>query len=519
MTAIRIVAASRQAGFQLTPKLIFDNPTVRELASKTAGKSVGKTIEQVAKGAQDLLPVQRWFFNQNLSNIDFWNHVLEVSVPQDCDAKVLEHAFKAVVEHHDAFKLRFKKEADWTAEYFEQSPAPAFQHVDLAELTPPEREGQLAVVEQQLHDSLSISKGPLVAAALVTAPCSSTLILVAHHLVVDAVSWRVLLEDLEVAYNQIRSGATCVWPVKTATLQTWTQALARLANSDAFHEQTQYWANATSQPATTWAFADAEQEEPVIVHQCQQLTVDETNLLTRKFVQKHRVRVNEICMTALAWAICDWGESSQCQFDIEGHGRESIDDVDVSRTVGWFTTVAPLILNVDPKCDPLVSLNQVRGQVRAVPLNGLGYGLWKDGWAGNQLIQSALQHQPSRILFNYLGNAADMLPHNSMFTLKKPLQLAREENSPSQYWLELNAFVRDGQLTMNWSYCSDRIAATAAESFADSFLNYLRRLIACFNQAALISVSAGDFPEADLDAAGFNKLSAVLGKLGNRGTP
>jgi len=519
MTAIRIVAAARQVGFSLTPKLIFNNPTVRELAGKAQVAAAAKAIEQVATGAQDLLPVQRWFFNQDHANIDFWNHVLKVSVPQDCDAKNLGLAFRAVVEHHDAFKLNFRKETDWTAEYIDPTPVPIFLDIDLVESSPLELEVQLSGIEQQLHDSLSISKGPLVAAALVATPEFSTLILVAHHLVVDAVSWRVLLEDLEVTYRQVGSGVPCLLPTKTATLQTWAQALARLAESDAFLAQTQYWENATFQPAITWVSKDNEQDEPATVEECQQLTVAETGLLTQKFVQKHRVRVDEICMAALGWAICDWGESSQCQFDIEGHGRESIDDVDVSRTVGWFTTVAPLVLNIDPKCDPLVYLNQVRDQFRAMPVNGLAYGLWKDGWGSDQLNRSVPEHDPSRILFNYLGDVADMLPNDSMFALRESLQLAREENSPSQYWLELNVFVRDGQLTMNWSYRSDRIAPTEAEEFADSFLGYLRRLIACFDQAALSPVSANDFPEADLDAAGLDKLSAVLGTLGNGGMP
>ncbi|WKX74034.1 condensation domain-containing protein [Streptomyces sp. XD-27] len=251
---------------------------------------------------------------------------------------------------------------------------------------------------------LDLAAGPLLRAVLFDLGPGrrAHLHLTVHHLVIDAVSWRILNHDLDLAYRQALDGEAIDLGAKTSSFRQWATRLAEHTASGGFASQAAHWdAVPEAAPLPTDGpgpnMVSSQRIMPVRLEQ------DETAALLHVAPGRFRARVSDVLLSALAWTICRWSGDDQLLIEMEGHGREEIfDDIDLSRTVGWFTSSYPVALKVpgqtDGEADWPAVVRSVRRCLRAVPGNGLGYGALRH-LAGSGTPPA--EHTPPAVLFNY----------------------------------------------------------------------------------------------------------------------
>jgi aryl carrier-like protein len=230
--SIQIVSRAREAGLRLTLKQLFQHQTVAELAG-VAGTSAEVEAEQgLVAGEAALTPIQRWFFEQELAEGHHYNQVVLLEVRQGLAPEVLGQAVSHLQEHHDALRTRFERVGEgWRQEVVGEAAVP-FVRVELGGIGEEERGRAIEGRAEEAQRSLDLSEGPVWRVVLFeVGGAPYRLLVVIHHLVVDGVSWRVLLEDLQTSCEQLGRGEGVRLPRKTTSFQRWAEKLGEYARS------------------------------------------------------------------------------------------------------------------------------------------------------------------------------------------------------------------------------------------------------------------------------------------------
>lgn len=481
--SIQIVAKANQAGLQLTPKQLFDRQTIAELAA-VAGTTRTIQIEQgLVTGHVPLTPIQHWFFEQNQPNPHHWNQAILLEV-QPIDLKLLEQVVQNLLHHHDALRLRFvPKESGWQQTNASLDQVVPVTRLDLSALPPNEQESAFEAAVAQLQASLNLSEGPIVRVALfdLGANKPSRLLLVIHHLAIDGVSWRIILADFQTSYEQLSRGEVIQLPPKTTSFQQWAIRVSEYAQSAALQRELDYWC---AEPRRQVAhlptdFPRSDNTEASARTISVTLSVAETQALLQKVPAAYQTQINDVLLTALVQVFEQWTGSNTLLIDLEGHGREEIfDNVDLSRTVGWFTSHFPVLL-LGEASQLGNALKAVKEQLRCIPNRGIGYGILR--YLSSELaIRSKLQALPqAEVSFNYLGQSDQVFSESSLFApAQESSGLTRSLQGKRSYLLEVTGIIAAGQLRVNWTYSEAIHRSRTVEHLAESFIKVLRSLIA-----------------------------------------
>ncbi|MGH3697130.1 MAG: amino acid adenylation domain-containing protein, partial [Pseudonocardiaceae bacterium] len=505
--SIQLVSRIRKAGLQLTSKDIFFHQTVAELALVVTTPDGEPADRELVIGASALTPIQHWFFRTHPANPHHFNQSMTVELAADVDEQSLERALEVLLVHHDALRMRFDlRDGQWQQDNAPPRPTTVLHRVDLPDLDGRDQAAAMEKLADDIHASFDLRDGPLLKAALFTfgAGRGCYLFLAAHHLVIDAVSWHILLDDLATAYQQALHGESLQLEAKTTSFQDWANRLGEYVVKGSFDTELDHWADAVQ---TQQLPVDLPTGEPAARSGAVSvvLDVEDTEALLRSAPTAYRTRINEVLLSALAWALSRWTGASRVSIDLEGHGREEIlDGVDLSRTVGWFTTMFPVALTVP---DPVESaqreprwrdlIKSVRRQLRAVPNNGFGYGALR--YLGSPAVRERLAAAGPgpQIAFNYLGQweAAARRPATQNPAAHDPgahdpgtqgMGLYRavhgsigqdhDPADPGAHLLEVVGAVRSGQLSFSWRYQPDRHHEATVRRVADDFAAALRSI-------------------------------------------
>jgi amino acid adenylation domain-containing protein/non-ribosomal peptide synthase protein (TIGR01720 family) len=501
--SIQIVSRAARAGLRVTPRQVFEHPTVAELAAVAlpVGAAAPAPRREPA-GPVPLTPIQRWFFAEDFAEPWHWNQAVLLAVSPPLDPVRLAAAVARLVEPHAAFRLRFRREGDGWSQQLAASAGALFAALDLSVLPEDARPGALAAAAASLQASLDLAAGPLARFALFRlGGGEDRLLAVAHHLIVDGVSWGVLLSDLSL----LLAGADP--PPPSTSFPQWAEAVAGYAHSREIEEQMPYWLALASEmeragrltpPGLPWPAAST--TRTVSVH----LDAEPTRRLLQESHRLCRARPDEILLAALAVALTPFA-GGPLPVELESHGRreELFDGVDLSRTVGWLTAVHPVLL--DATGDPRAALRAVKERLRGVPLGGFGFGLLR----GRLPQLGGLRPEVS---FNYLGQVDRALPAGSPF---RPARFAGESAGPMvgarahrSFALEINALVRDGRLRADWSFSAERHDPETVTDLGRRFVAALEEIVALDETAAAEVWVPGDFPLARLGAADLARLVA-----------
>ncbi|MGH8451033.1 amino acid adenylation domain-containing protein, partial [Pseudomonas sp.] len=515
--SIQVVSRARQAGVRFTPKDLFQHQTVQSLASVAREGEGAVLLDQSAQtGALLLLPVQQAFFADEIPQRHHWNQSVVLQPHQPLQASVLVAALQALIVHHDALRTTFVEDATgWRAEYRRPEQHQAEQVVWQTSLNTVE---ELDALGEEAQRSLDLSVGPLLRAVLAQLPDGSQrLLLVIHHLVVDGVSWRILLEDLQSAYQQLAQGAPVALPAKTSTLRAWAERLQAYGRSAALEQELSGWQTQLQGSPTDLPVADphASLSNRLALSVSTHLDPTYTRRLLQDAPSAYRTQINDLLLTALTRVIVRWTGDESMLIRLEGHGREDLfDEIDLTRTVGWFTSLYPLKLV--PTDSVAGSLKQIKEQLRAVPNKGLGFGALR--YLGNAEAQQALAALPRpRITFNYLGQfdaSFDSGEQEGLFAPSGDASGAEQSpDAPLGNWLEINGQVYGGELKLNWSFSQAMFDPATVQQLADDYASELKCVIDHCCESANQGVTPSDFPLARLSQDQLDALSLNVGEV------
>ncbi|MES2316842.1 MAG: amino acid adenylation domain-containing protein [Pseudomonadota bacterium] len=501
--AIQVVARANQAGLNITTRQLFAHQSVAELATH-AGAERAETSQQAVEGGMTLLPIQRHFLGMS-EHYKHFNQSVLLETPAGLDRAMLEQVMAALYARHDALRLCMdRQDGQWQASHAPLSDALLRESV-LVEALPEDCQAQF-ISERctALQRQFDPATGPLLRALLLEAPEGGRLFLVAHHLVVDGVSWRILLADMEQAYGQLLSGAPLQLGTKTSSYQQWGETVSGYAHSDALKQQLPYWMAQLNQPVPAMPLHNAAAHAPQSSTRSVRfvLDTDETTALLKRCSQRYRTQINELLLAGVYLGMRAWSGADGVRLMLEGHGREDLfDGVDTSQTVGWFTTTYPLALAAAANSDTGAVIRQVKEQLRAVPQRGFGYGALRYVAEELSLVQ-AEQENPAQLVFNYLGQFDQTVGADSALrAASEPTGEAMDPRRMRHTPLGLNGKVAGGVLGFSLDYSELQLDRAQAERLAALMAAGLREVIAHCADAASDVYTPSDFPLATMDAA------------------
>ncbi|MEO5816458.1 MAG: amino acid adenylation domain-containing protein [Gemmatimonadaceae bacterium] len=519
LLSVQIVSQARQAGLGLTLTQVLRHPTINALARVAQVASVRESLGEVI-GTVPLTPIQHWFFEGQRENESHWNQAFLFTIPADLDADTLAEALTAVTQQHDSLRLRYERTTDgWRQHCVAEAERARIEEVYLWQ-QPASKHGELMLeVCERVQRSLDITSGPLIRIALFRlAPDQPGRMLIAvHHLAIDGVSWRLLLEDLESAYSQRDIGHPVTLPGKTTAFGRYASEIDALTKSgslfavgttnDALPLELAYWER-TGSPASTRlprdvviTGSDVAANTRIVVG-----TIDaaQTRALLQDVPAAYNTQINDALLAALAEALGDWAGDGEIVVNVEGHGREDIvHGADLSRTMGWFTTIFPVRLPLH-RVEAGARLKETKELLRAVPRRGIGYGVLRylDG------AETLRAQTTPDIVFNYLGQFDQVLAGSSLFGFAtEPTGAWYGPWTQRRHLLELNALVVDGRLELRWSYSTAAHTPATINALSDRYVAALRSVIAHCTSPAAGGYTPSDFPLARLDQRAVDQLA------------
>ncbi len=465
--ALQVSARAAAAGIRVPAQAVFERQTLAELAGVAQEAEAHPCGACLTEGEElPLSPIQAWFFEQPFPQRAHWNQSALYATPADFDADRFESALRRAAGRHEALHLRYdRSDGRWRARRGAPGASVAFTRAAAADWP----RGAEAV-----QAGLDPERGPLLRAAWFFTPGrpEGRLLLAAHHLAIDVVSWSVLLEDLAAAYAapDRRFSPETGWPA-------WVRALAAEAGRVDSRAELDFWRRVpASRPLPRDFEAPGSGTGRDEAYASSRLTAAETAALRGGPSVQGPAGISPLLLAALARTLRAWTGQSGHTVAVEAHGREGFPgSPPVEGTLGWFTALFPFRLEVPDGADPTATLADVRAAWQAVPRRGIGYGLLR--YLGSPEIRAELGAQPGpELCFNYLGQLDAPDPTQGFRLAMEPRGPDHGTGNPRPFLLEINAAVRDGALDCVWSFSRAHHREAAVQGLADRFADELRAL-------------------------------------------
>jgi non-ribosomal peptide synthase protein (TIGR01720 family) len=479
---IQVVSRARREGYVLQPKDLFTHQTISQLASLISScENVSVAGEQgLLAGSSGMLPVQQWYFEGNSSGLSHFNQSVLLEISKKVEPAMLDAVINRLLDHHDALRFMYRQaDAGWHQEY-----GTYHSMVHTEDMRHCATDHLAQTIEQksnQYQASLDIEKGDLFRMVLMQTPSQQTnnrLLIIVHHLAIDGVSWRILLDDLLLLLTGIVKREDVSLPAKGTSYRQWYTALGKYGQSRSLIAQKEYWQKVIAEykPLTPDLFYNGVVTNSDICVCTVRLSTAFTQSLLSEVSKVYNTEINDLLLSAFAKAVMQWTGSHKVVIGLEGHGREDvIPGIDVSNTVGWFTSMYPVLLSSSAVLiNPGDWIRSVKEQLRKVPQKGIGYGILKYINDANDL-QGTSQWD---IVFNYLGQADNITNKNDWFKIagESSGQIIDKSNT-SHAKIEINGIILNGELEFHCSYSSKHFAPATIDKLVKDYLSTLETFI------------------------------------------
>ncbi|WP_345639074.1 condensation domain-containing protein, partial [Streptomyces thinghirensis] len=543
IVSIRLVSLARSAGVGFAVRDVFEQRTAAGLAEVADELALSAPApDDSGVGGMEPTPIMRWFDTRG-GDIDAFHQAMLLEVPGELRQDHLVAAVQALVDHHDALRLTRtpggQGNGAWSLEVGPVGSVSAADLVHRVETAGAAVDATLVRAQAEAASArLSAERGLLVQMVWFDAgpAVRGRLLVVVNHLVVDGVSWRILLPDLITACEAVGGGRPPRLDPVGTSLRRWANLLTVEARQPARTAEAALWSEllAAADPPLTTGRLDARRDT---VGRARELTLSlppevTTPLLTTVPTAFH-AKVDDVLLTALALAVSQWrrthgrGRHTALLVDVEGHGREEIvEGTDLSRTVGWFTSLYPVRVDPGPLAweevvdggPPLgQALKRVKEQVRALPDRGIGYGLLRhlNPETGPKLAGLAAP----QLGFNYLGRfpaaGAPVVPGRPGWTVAAETGLlsGADPATALAHGLEVNSMVRDApdgpELEAVWTWAPDLWTERHVRALADHWFTAIRGLVRHGERSGTGGHSPSDFPLTELSQHDIEQLEAA----------
>jgi iturin family lipopeptide synthetase B len=481
--SIQIISRMSAAGYKLEMKDLFQYPIISELAPYVK-KTQRIPSQFTITGPSPLTPIQKRFFDQNNAQPHYFNMAVMLHSHEELDKQILIDVFTYIQKHHDALRMTYKTRNDENAAQVIQTNQGLDYPISLQEFDlkhSPDGTSALKDLANQLQACIDLENGPIMKLGLFRMEDGDRLLIAIHHLVMDGISWRILLEDIESLYSQYKKSEKPALPMKTDSFKLWADTLAKYADSGSFLKEKDYWTRLESENVSPIP-RDFEAPEPVLK---QSKTIEfslgesETALLLTEVNKAFNTEINDILLTALGLAIKETFGQNRALIELEGHGREEIlDDLDISRTIGWFSSKYPVSINMAYADNPARQIKEIKETLRNIPNKGIGYGILRYLTApGNQ--GDIRFHLEPKVGFNYLGQFDADMNQMSVFEMAKESSGASVSlDNRMVYDFNVVGMVTNSRLNMSFMYSDAHFKPETIATLAGHFESQLKQLIA-----------------------------------------
>ncbi|MFC2146097.1 condensation domain-containing protein, partial [Acidobacteriota bacterium] len=529
--AIQIAARVKKFGLKLEIKDLFANPTIKQLRKTIT--PIKRTIHQgPVHGEVQLAPVQQWFFENNFDHRNHFNQAVMICRKDGFDENIVRRVFQQLIIHHDALRMIYqfyhktpqakKPVVLQTNRGIDENTEGKLLDLELFEFNETGAENLGKEIQQEanrIQKSIDLEKGPLVKLGLFKTAAGDHLLMVIHHLVVDGISWRILLEDFAGGYQQAINNETLRFPLKTDSFKQWAHQLKKYAESPTLLTELEYWKRIekTGGLPLPKDFEVSPAEKKIKNLRSLRLTLnpEQTRQLLKEVNQAYSTEINDILLAAVGLAVKDWAGIDKIFIHLEGHGRqEIIEDTDISRTVGWFTSQYPVLLEMSHPRNLSQAIKHVKETLRQIPNKGIGHGILKyltpagkkDGFAPGQSPE---------ISFNYLGEFDSIAQHHreKMFRVSE-MRTGNQFSPELEQWytININGMIAQSQLVLDFSYNKYQYKQNTIEGLLDGCKLHLSNIISLCIKKESKELTPSDltYPHLSID-----QLEAFTHQLGD----
>ncbi len=497
--AIQITSKIASKGYKLDIKSIFKASSIKELATYLEKST--RVIAQISvEGAIELNPIQQWFF-ENSTPKNHFNQSVFFKMKESISEEILNIVIKKLQIHHDILRVNYPKNKK--GEFNQINHAVDFPiDVEVVKLK------SLESIEAQtdtFQASFNIEESSLMKVVLFkTEQEEDRLLIILHHLIVDGVSWRILLEDFNNAYNDYKNGLDIQLPLKTDSFKSYTVALNSYVKTIPI--QLAYWQEVTNHEL----IVPCDNEVVIRLGKNRKssnftLSKEETRNLLEESNFAYNTQINDLLLTALSLALYRSFSMKEVLITLEGHGREEVLDVDLSRTIGWFTTAYPVKLAYHQEQTLEHQIKHMKESLRSIPDKGLGYGVLK------YISKEALSYTP-QISFNYLGEFDNSL-NTELFEMARESAGASEgEDFTSEYKLDMNAIITDNQFSMSIAYDEFEFNEERIEQLTHYLKASLVEVVEHCQRKESTELTPSDIDADNLDIEALNNFLEIINK-------
>jgi len=466
--SIQVCARMRSEGYELFVKDILSYPTIEALSVRLK-RSKRMAEQSIVTGDIPLTGIQRSFFESTRMVKSHYNQSVLLTFPERITGEAVEKIFTALQSHHDALRMVFRKSDNGIVQSNRGTDHPlSLAVIDLGNEADPKE--KLLAHCNELQAGVDLENGPLVRLGLFDLQDGSRLLIVIHHLVIDGVSWRILFEDIETLYSQVRRGEALKLPLKTDSFKLWSEKLQEYETSNRYQEAASYWSSVLMAEEQVFPVGGKGDNGP-------QTTAVSGFHLNKEFTGKllgeahtaFNTRINDILLAAFLLSVHKQYGAKALQVDLEGHGREQITEgIDISRTIGWFTSVYPVILK-HPEKGLSGLIKSVKESLRRIPNNGIDYLLWK----------GAGLHSGDRspVIFNYLGQFDSDTRARAFRIAEEPTGDVVSPADSKEYAWDISGMIASEQLEMTITYSIEQYSQASMDALMASYEESLKVLI------------------------------------------
>ena len=509
---IQIASRMGQLGYRVHMADIFRFPTVAQLAA-TLKSAVHAVDQSPVTGEVPLTPIQSRFFQNHTQAPHHYNQAVMFHVEKALSPALAQAVLEKIVRHHDALRLTFANDQSGVRQY---NLAPedvefAVAYFDLEGETDPSP--SITRLAAELQGRMDLAAGPLFRVALFHCADGDRFLLIFHHLVIDGVSWRILFEDIGTLLDAAAKGETLRLPLKTHSYKEWAERLADYASSEAFAAQMEYWSqldrlNPPPLPRDMETPDNKTADADVVSIQ---LEGDLTGQLLTAVNEPFGTEINDILLTGLGLALLDTFGNPQVLVALEGHGRENLfDDLDITRTVGWFSCIYPVLLDLAHAGELGRQIKEVKEGLRRIPHHGIGYGIWKY-LAPPEKGQGVRGNSRPSVIFNYLGQFdrdTDQLPGFSMAR-----ESSGDTDSPleeREFDLDISCMVAGGRMSVSLRYNRRHFKRETVEALLRRYNHRLDSIAAFCLELNDKELTPSDLTYKDLSLEALDEIGAMF---------
>ncbi|QUS15474.1 amino acid adenylation domain-containing protein [Bacillus velezensis] len=514
--ALQVSARLGRYGWKMTASDLFRHPSIKELAPLI--RKAERVIDQrPVEGDIPWTPVQHWFLSQRMENRNHFNQSVMMFSSDALQKQPLKEALEHLVIHHDALRITVSEENESIRQInhgIQKAELYTLDIWDMSETDTWEREIETEVAA--LQQRMDIEKGPLLKAGWFKTRSGDYLFITVHHLAVDGVSWRILLEDLSAAYTQAVKGQPVQLPPKTDSFKQYAERLSEYAKSSKLMREEEYWRFIEEETAAELPYEKPQHQtgaDSIRQTVSFTLTEEETSVLLQQVNRAYHTDTQDILLTAAALALRDWTGGGRLRIAMEGHGREHImPELDISRTVGWFTSMYPVLIDLNTAGSELgTAVKTVKDTLGRIPDKGIGYGILKYMTPPEQ--KTIRFRQAPEISFNYLGQFNDT---EDQHTFSLSGLASGHDITPTwqrEQAVEMSAMAAQHKLHFSLSYPPSRFSKETMEQLLQTLQQYLRDIMAHCTGKEEAEKTVSDFSSKTLTSDDLDSIASFVEEL------